>query len=165
MSTLNKTIVSKIVVLLFFVAFVVLYFQRDNLQCLIAKYQLLNSNVELNYSDTLAFMQGYNNSHSNRDFELSLIELGANGCIPCRKMDTVLVEIKEIYKEKLNIQIFNITKDDGKKAAKYFELNAIPVQIILNIQGKEVFRHIGFLSTEDLQTKIDELLFVNESKK
>ncbi|MCK5538142.1 MAG: hypothetical protein KAI79_15050, partial [Bacteroidales bacterium] len=84
------------------------------------KSQLKYSNIELNQSDSLLFIKEFKNTNSIKNFDLSLIEIGANGCIPCRRMDTVLVEIKEIYGDEININFYNVSNKDGKKAAKYF---------------------------------------------
>ena len=157
----TKAFASKIAISLIFLALILLFSQRDKLNCILTKYQLQHANINLTESDSLLFLRQFDNTNKNRKFKLSFVEIGANGCIPCRKMDTVLFEINKIYGDQINIQFFNVTEKTGKKASKYFNINVIPAQIILNKYGEEVFRHIGFYSTDQLQTEINKIIDIN----
>ena len=74
------------------------------------------------------------------------------------RMDTVLAEISQFYGSDLNLKIIRLTDRENRKIAKYFGVQMIPSQVILNTEGEEVFRHTGFLSKEDLQAEIDKHL-------
>ena len=128
-----------------------LFLAKDKLNCFVTKYNLNNNGVVISQTDSLKYLAQFNNSNKAKIFQISLIELGGKGCKPCMKMDTVLSEIKEEYKEKINIKIVRVTDDNGKKVAKYFGVNAIPTQIIIDKNGKEVFRHTGFISKTELR--------------
>ena len=154
MKNMSKALTAKIAIALVIISFFILLSKRAELSCFLTKYQLSHSNIELTQSDSSLFMKQFTQINTNEVFEFTLIEFGANACVPCRKMDTVLVEIKEIYGNKINIHFLNVREEKGKKAAKYFGVHAIPVQIILDRKGKEVFRHIGFYSTKNLQNEI-----------
>lgn len=154
----NRIFISKIAVSLLFLILIILFLQKDKLNCFFTKYQLRHSKIELKQSDSLLFIEQFINKNDTKAFKLSLIEIGANGCIPCRKMDTVLYEIAEIYKERVNIRFYNVTNNEGKKAAKYFGVNMIPVQVLVDKQGLEVFRHLGFYATKDLEKQINHLI-------
>ena len=157
----TKVLRSRIAISLIVISLVLLFTQRDKLNCILTRFQLQHANIELTQSDSLLFMKQFDNTNKKRKFKLSLIEIGANGCIPCRKMDTVLLEINKVYGDHVNIQFFNVTKEKGKKASKYFNINVIPAQIILNSRGGEVFRNIGFYSTEELQMEINKVIDKN----
>jgi len=158
----NRIFISKIVVSLLLFTLIMLFLQKDKLNCFFTKYQLRYSKIELKQSDSLLFVVQFINKSNTKAFELSLIEIGANGCIPCKKMDTVLYEIAEIYKERVNIRFYNVTNNKGKKAAKYFGVNMIPVQVLIDKQGFEVFRHQGFYATKDLEKQINRI--INQDK-
>jgi len=130
--------------------FLVLFFAKDKLNCFVTNYHLRNNNIVVSQSDSIRFFKQFNNSSNNNNFDLSLVELGGFGCKPCIRMDTVLMEIKNIYKERVNIKVYRVTDKENRKIAKYFGISAIPTQIIMDKNSKEVFRHTGFLSTEEL---------------
>ena len=48
-----------------------------------------------------------------------------------------------------------VTDREGRKIAKYFDLFAIPTQVLLDENGEELYRHTGFLSKEELMAVID----------
>lgn len=149
----NKLNITLIV--LSILVFLILFFGKDKLNCIVANYQLRNNNTIVNKSDSSLFFNKFNNSLNNYNFELSLVQLGGVGCKPCMKMDTVLVDIKTIYSEKINIKTYKVTNEKGKVIAKYFGVNAIPTQIIFNKTGTEIFRHTGFISKEELSEKVN----------
>lgn len=135
-----------------------LFFGKEKLNCIVTNYNLRNNDISVNKSDSTNYLSQYNNLDNLKPFELSLIELGGFGCKPCMRMDTVLFDLGKIYGEKLNIQTIRVTDDDGKIIAKYFGVNAIPTQIIIDKKGNEVFRHTGFLSKKELQKEIKTIL-------
>ncbi len=150
-----KQYTSILFIALMVIGFVVLFAFKDKLNCFVTSYKLKNSDVILNQSDSLIFFNQFNNINNVKPFDISLIELGGYGCKPCMRMDTVLAEIKLIFKEKININTIRVTEDRGKKAAKYFGVNAIPTQIILDKNSSEIYRHTGYISTKELQKIIN----------
>lgn len=151
----NKKI-NIVIIAITLIIFIVLILVKDKLNCFITNYYLRNNDIIVNQNDSLIFFQQFDNTSNTYDFELSFIELGGFGCKPCMRMDTVLLELAQVYKNKVKIKTFRVTDDKGKTIAKYFGVNAIPTQIILDKNGKEVFRHTGFLSKEDLENIINE---------
>lgn len=147
-----------VLIVLSVLVFVLLFLAKDKLTCFVTSYQLKNNDVVINKSDSIEFFKQFNNSKNTYRYNLSLIELGGFGCKPCMKMDTVLQEVKTSYKDKINIKTFRVTSDEGKIIAKYFGVNAIPTQIIIDKNGNEVFRHTGFLSKNDLETQIIKIM-------
>ncbi len=84
-----------------------------------------------------------------------LVDLGADKCIPCKAMAPVLEELKEENGGKLEVVFVDVWK--YPEEAKVYEFNLIPTQLFFNAEGKEVFRHEGFLSKEDILAKWKEL--------
>ncbi len=80
-----------------------------------------------------------------------LVDLGAGECIPCKKMAPILEEMKKTYAGKLDVEFIDVweTPDAGTK----YGIRAIPTQIFFSAEGKELFRHEGFLSMEDILAK------------
>ena len=85
----------------------------------------------------------------------TLIDLGATKCIPCKMMAPILEELKAEYAGKLNVVFIDVW--ENPEASKQHGINLIPTQIFLDADGKELFRHEGFFSREDILAKWKEL--------
>lgn len=77
-----------------------------------------------------------------------LVDLGATTCIPCKEMVPVLAQVKKIYDGKAIVKIIDVY--ENPEAASKYEIRVIPTQIFLDKDGKQVFRHEGFFSKEDI---------------
>ena len=84
-----------------------------------------------------------------------LLDLGADKCIPCRMMQPVLESLRKEYPGKLDVQFIDVWKDSS--AGQKYGINSIPTQILYSPTGKELFRHVGFFSKEDILSKYHEL--------
>lgn len=84
-----------------------------------------------------------------------LIDLGADKCIPCKMMAPILEELKREYEGRLIVEFIDVWKNPAE-APKY-GIKLIPTQIFLDASGKELFRHEGFFSKEDILSKWKEL--------
>jgi thioredoxin 1 len=74
---------------------------------------------------------------------VTMIDLGATECIPCKMMAPILEELKGEYAGKADIIFIDVWKDPGQ--AKKFGIRAIPTQVFFDVEGKEVYRHTGFM--------------------
>jgi len=79
---------------------------------------------------------------------ITMIDLGAKKCIPCKMMAPILVKLEKAYKGKADIVFIDIW--ENKQPAQRFKIRAIPTQIFFNVQGKEVYRHVGFLDEKSI---------------
>jgi thioredoxin 1 len=84
-----------------------------------------------------------------------LVDLGADKCIPCKMMAPILDELKKEYTNRLDVIFIDVWKnaDEGSK----YKIRVIPTQIFYSPEGKELFRHEGFYSREDILAKWKEL--------
>jgi len=80
-----------------------------------------------------------------------LLDLGATKCIPCKMMVPVLESLKKEYKGKLTVEFIDIT--ENQPAGQKFKIRTIPTQIFFDAGGKEIDRHIGYISKEDIIAK------------
>ena len=78
-----------------------------------------------------------------------LLDFGRGVCIPCKKMAPILKELSEEYKTRVVIKIIEIDQDRGLTETNKIRL--IPTQIFFDSKNKEVFRHEGFMSKEDIK--------------
>jgi thioredoxin 1 len=84
-----------------------------------------------------------------------LVDLGADKCIPCKLMAPILEELKKEYAGKLEVAFIDVWKNPD--AGKKYGINMIPTQIFYGANGRELFRHEGFFSREDILKKWKEL--------
>lgn len=86
-----------------------------------------------------------------------LIDLGADKCIPCKMMMPVLDGLKEQLAGQLDVEFIDVWKNSDR--ATEFAVRMIPTQIFFAPDGKELYRHQGFYSKEDILAKWHELGF------
>jgi len=84
-----------------------------------------------------------------------MIDLGRGTCIPCKAMAPILKEAKEEYKGRADIEFIDIS-EQPEQMQKY-RIKLIPTQVFFDADGKEVWRHEGFLSKEDIAKKLAEM--------
>jgi thioredoxin 1 len=84
-----------------------------------------------------------------------LLDLGSVSCIPCKMMAPILEELKEKYAGRLDVQFIDVWKDPD--AGRQYGIKLIPTQIFLAPDGKELWRHEGFLGKEEILAKWKEL--------
>ena len=80
-----------------------------------------------------------------------LVDIGADKCIPCKMMAPMLEELKTEYKGRLEVAFIDVWKKPDE--AKKYGIKIIPTQIFYDASGKELFRHEGFFSKEDILRK------------
>lgn len=88
-----------------------------------------------------------------------LIDLGATKCVPCKMMAPILDELKETYGGVLDVQFIDVWLKENAAQAEKYGIKSIPTQIFISTDGKELFRHIGFFSKEEILAKWKELGF------
>jgi thioredoxin 1 len=74
---------------------------------------------------------------------VTMVDLGAHKCIPCKMMAPILEKLEKQYKGKAAIVFIDVWKD--RSQAKRFGIQAIPTQIFFDKRGREVYRHVGFM--------------------
>jgi thioredoxin 1 len=75
---------------------------------------------------------------------VTLVDLGANQCVPCKLMAPILEKLQKDYKDKAAIVVIDIYQH--RDQIQRFGIRAIPTQIFFDPTGREVYRHTGFMS-------------------
>jgi thioredoxin 1 len=86
---------------------------------------------------------------------VTMVDLGAKSCIPCKMMAPIMEKLEKDYKDKAAILFIDVWKDPDQ--AKRFGIRVIPTQIFYDKQGKEVLRHTGFMSEEAIVAQLKKL--------
>lgn len=87
--------------------------------------------------------------------QVTMVDLGANKCIPCKMMAPILKELKEEYAGRASIVFIDVW--ENRKQAQRFGIRAIPTQIFYDKSGREVQRHIGFLDKKSIVATFEKL--------
>jgi len=85
---------------------------------------------------------------------VTMIDLGADKCVPCKMMAPIMAKIEKEYEGKAAIVFIDVWKHNEQ--ARRFGIRAIPTQIFYNENGQESYRHVGFM---------DEKAIINQLKK
>lgn len=86
---------------------------------------------------------------------VTMVDLGAKKCIPCKMMAPFLVKLEKEYAGKAAVVFFDVREDPAP--AKRFGIRSIPTQIFFDKGGKEVYRHEGFLSEEEIVRRFKDM--------
>ncbi len=78
-----------------------------------------------------------------------LLDFGRGKCIPFKKMAPILKELSEEYKDRVIIKIIEIDQEVNRTETNRIRL--IPTQIFFDSKNKEIFRHEGFMSKDDIK--------------
>ncbi len=84
-----------------------------------------------------------------------LLDLGRGICIPCKMMAPMLEELKKEYAGRLRVEFVDI--GEFPEAAERYRIKIMPTQIFLDPSGKELYRHEGYYSKEDILGKWKDL--------
>jgi thioredoxin 1 len=86
-----------------------------------------------------------------------LLDLGSKQCIPCKAMAPILEELKREYAGTLDVEFVDVWLKENAPLAEKHGIKLIPTQIFFDAAGKELWRHEGFISKEDILAKWREL--------
>ncbi len=87
---------------------------------------------------------------------VTMVDLGADSCIPCKMMAPILTKLKTEYAGRAEVAFIDVWKNPD--AAKEYGIRVIPTQIFYNKAGKEITRHEGFLDEDSIRTALEKLL-------
>ena len=80
-----------------------------------------------------------------------IINFYAKWCEPCKKMEPYLLKLKQELNGKINL--IRLDADQNKTILEELKFDGLPVIIIYENQ-KEVYRHTGYLSEEELRKQL-----------
>jgi thioredoxin 1 len=83
-----------------------------------------------------------------------LVELGSVRCNACKEMMKVLDALRASQGGRLQVDFIDVFENPAM--GDQFGLKMIPTQILYDAQGKELFRHIGFFSHDEILAKFRE---------
>jgi thioredoxin 1 len=106
----------------------------------------------------LAFVQPHSGWTASKS--PTLLEFGAGHCISCKEMAKIIEELKTTIGDKVEFRM--VYADKEKPLFQQYKIMLIPTQVFLNAEGKEVDRHVGALTKEQVLAKLKELKFITD---
>jgi len=94
---------------------------------------------------------------------VTMVDLGAGKCIPCKMMAPILEKLQKKYAGRAAIVFIDVWED--RSQSEKFGIRSIPTQIFFDKNGKEIYRHEGFLGEEGIVAKLKEMGVTEEKEK
>ena len=86
---------------------------------------------------------------------VTMIDLGAKKCIPCKMMAPILEKMEKVYNGKAAIVFIDVW--ENREQIERFGIQAIPTQIFFDKDSKEVYRHIGFMGEKEIMAQLKKM--------
>ena len=86
---------------------------------------------------------------------VTMVDIGAKACIPCKMMAPIMEELEKEYKDKAAIVFIDVWENPG--AGDQFGIQLIPTQIFYDANGKEMLRHEGFMEKAAIVAELQKL--------
>ena len=86
---------------------------------------------------------------------VTMVDIGAKKCIPCKMMAPIIEELEKEYKGKAAIVFIDVW--ENPEAGTPFGIQIIPTQIFYSADGKEVLRHQGFMEKAAIVAELEKL--------
>jgi thioredoxin 1 len=77
-----------------------------------------------------------------------LVDLGASKCIPCKAMAPILEQLRVDYTGRLEVRFIDVWKTPDE--AQPYGIRMIPTQVFYAADGRELGRHEGFISRDEI---------------
>jgi thioredoxin 1 len=86
---------------------------------------------------------------------VTMVDIGAKKCIPCKMMASIIESLEKEYKGRAAIVFIDVW--ENREQGQRFGIHLIPTQIFFDKEGKEVYRHEGFLSEGSIEAELKKL--------
>ena len=87
--------------------------------------------------------------------KVTMVDIGAKKCIPCKMMAPIMEELEKEYKGRAAIIFIDVWENPA--AGKQFRIQLIPTQIFYTAEGEEVLRHEGFIDKAAIVAELEKL--------
>lgn len=89
--------------------------------------------------------------------KVTMVDIGAKKCIPCKMMIPILKELEEEYTATGKAAIVFIDVWENPAVGHKFGIKSIPTQIFYNAEGKEISRHEGFMDKNSIISRLEKM--------
>ena len=85
----------------------------------------------------------------------TLVQFSASGCAPCEMMKPIVKKLKKKYADTINV--VSVPVKENQMLAKRFNVQAVPVQVFFDKEGKKVYHHMGFMAEADIVSQLKKM--------
>ena len=128
---------------------------KDDINRYLSKMMVTQAGSEVINQGSAYVDSTFNYAVNGLSYRITFLEFGAKGCVACKKMEGVMSLVRKNYPDQVNVVFIDITKPSNQFLIRYFGIASIPVQVLLEKNGKEIFRHSGYIGAEELGQIID----------
>ncbi len=89
-----------------------------------------------------------NAGEQQKQNKVTFLEFGSVNCIPCKMMKPVMEKVENTYPDRVKVVFHDVWTPDGRDLGSAYGVRMIPTQVFLDSEGKEFFRHEGYLPFE-----------------
>ena len=87
-----------------------------------------------------------------------LIDFGMVMCVQCRRMRPVMEQAVRELGSDLDVHVLDIRQKKNMELAERFKMRVIPLVVLTDGTGKEIWRHEGFVDFPELSQAVRERL-------
>ncbi len=85
----------------------------------------------------------------------TMVQFSASGCAPCEMMKPIVKKLKKKYADTINV--VSVPVKENQMLAKRFNVQAVPVQVFFDKEGKKVYHHMGFMAEADIVSQLKKM--------
>ena len=74
-----------------------------------------------------------------------LLEFGMGICEQCKRMRPVMAEAEREFGKRIEVRVLDIREEASEELAEQLGMRVIPFVVLIDEQGKEIWRHEGFI--------------------
>jgi len=79
-------------------------------------------------------------------------------CEQCKKTRAILARLQPEFAGKLQIRYLDVRDDANEALAERYRMRVIPLLVLLNAQGEEVWRHEGAPDEAQLRARVSQAI-------
>lgn len=91
--------------------------------------------------------------NTNNVMIIKMINFTSKGCMPCEQMKVLIKELKEEYKDKVEINEIDVY--ENLELCNKYNIVYTPTQVFLDESGNVVKSHVGFLGKYKIKEILD----------
>jgi thioredoxin 1 len=93
-----------------------------------------------------------------------LIDFGMGMCVACRRMQPVMEQAARELGTSVDVHALDIRQEENMRLAERFKMRVIPLLILTDGTGKEIWRHEGVIDYPELAKSVTEKLDQQRTK-
>lgn len=87
-----------------------------------------------------------------------LLEFGMGVCAQCKRMRPVMQRAARELGDELDVHVLDIRQEVNERLAERFRMTSMPLVVLVDGAGKELWRHDGFVEYEALSSAVRQRL-------